>query len=387
MNAESQVLAGESVSAKRRFVDRSSWQKLSFLALVIFPTFLFAFYLAIVAAPRYQAEFRIQIKAPGQSSGLSMGQLIGVAGIPSAATDNGYAVIQFLESSNAVVDLDKAIALRRRYSRPSIDYFSRLPEDAPIETFQRYWKSRLSAEFEQTSSTVRVKITAFSPQDAYSIAIQSLRLSEELLNNMTTRSRRDAVRYAESEVRDAEERLRGIERKMFAARSRERVIDPAKQVTAAISRISDLQKQVDVTEADVVVRRRYLSPDAPGRVLAELRLAQARARAEAARDELANSRQQPERTLASAVSTFDALDVEKNFAERRLQNALGSLSSTESEAVRQQLYLDTVVRPTVPQEPTFPKPIQNIALFLFFAVAGWVVFVLVVAGVRDHVRV
>jgi len=386
MNAENQAFARPHFSVLRGFEGRLSWQKLTFLLCVVLPVALYTLYLLFLATPRYQAEFRIQIKEPGKSS-LSMGQLFGVAGISSGATDNGYAVTQYLESTNALSDLNRTVALRQRYTKPSIDYFSRLPANATIEAFQRYWKARVAAEYEQTSSTVRVKVTAFSPQDAYQIADHSLRLSENLLNGMTNRSRRDSVRYAEDEVRDAEDRLRAIERKVFIARSREQVIDPARQVTASMTRIADLQKQVDLAEADVQVRRQYLSPDAPSRALAELRLGEARARLDTARDQLANSRGQPHDTLASTVSAFDVLEGEKAFAEKRLQNALLNLSAAESEAQRQQLYLDTVVRPTVPQEATFPNFIKNVGLFLFFAVCGWVVLVILIAGVRDHVRV
>lgn len=362
------------------------WQKLAFLIVVIIPVALYACYLLFIATPRYEAEFRIQIKEPGKNA-MSMGQLFGVAGLSSSATDNGYAVTQYLESANAISDLERSVNLRERYSRSSIDVFSRLSKGATIERFQRYWKNRLAAEYEQTSSTVRVRITAFSPDDAYRIANQSLQLSENLLNTMTTRSRRDSVRYAQDEVNDAENRLRGVEKKVFAVRSKEQVIDPNRQVTASMARIADLQKQVDLAAADVQVRQRYLSPSVPARSLAELRLGEAQARLKAARDEMANSRGAPDATLASTVSKFDEIDGERTFAEKRLENALLNLSSAESEAQRQQLYLDTVVRPIVPQEATFPDFFKNVGLALFFAVCGWAVLVILVSGVRDHVRV
>lgn len=120
----------------------------SFLLFAALPSLFYMAYLAVWAAPQYDTEFRIQIRAPGSMSMPSFGALLGITGGSSSASDNGYAVTQYLVSKNAIEDLDKMTALRKRYSAPAIDWFSRLSPDAPIEQVQRYWGKHVAANFE-----------------------------------------------------------------------------------------------------------------------------------------------------------------------------------------------------------------------------------------------
>lgn len=365
---------------------RLSLTWLSFLVLVIVPTIVYTIYLALIAAPTYEAGFRIQIKSPGQSSNFSLGQIFGLTGAASSASDNGYAVTQYLQSADAVTDIDHGIGLRRRFTGSAIDDLARLGVDAPIERVVAYWRRHLKADFEQTTSTVSVTVSAYSPGDALALANAALLSSERLLNRMTERARGDSVRLAQAEVDRSEGKVRAIEQKMLVTRSRERVIDAPRQVTSAMARISELQSIADKWAADVEVRRRYLSPGAPGLALAEERLAVARRNVEGARAMLASNAVPSNDTLAGTVGKFDAIESEKAFAEKRLQNALASLLAAESDAQRQQLYLDTVVSPRLPQEESYPRFFRDVGLFVFFAASAWIVLLLVGAAVRDHAR-
>jgi len=357
------------------------------MAMVVLPATLYSIYLFLVASPQYESEFRIQIKSPGGGNMPSFGQLLGFTGASTPASDNGYAVTQYLESSDAIDDLDKMIGLRKLYSASFIDPLSRAGKDATGEAFQRYWNRRLSVHFESTTGTVVVTVAAFSPKDAQSIALGSLHLSETLLNTMTARARTDSVRYAEQEVRESEDRVKKIEQSLYAVRSQKQMIDASKQVASAMVRIGKLQEEADRAGASLALRARYLARGTPGRDLAEAQVQTARAALAAARAEMASTTNARGDTLAGTVSTFDELEASKLFAEKRLQNAFAALSAAQSDAQRQQLYLDTIVRPRLPQEPSYPKPFRNISTFFLFAAGGWAILLLIGSSIRDHIRV
>lgn len=376
--------------SREKLLTDQPWHKVSigvitFALGVIIPTLIYLFYILIIASPQYETEFRIQIRSPNGNAVPSFGQLFGLSGMSTPASENGYAVTQYLASVDAIEDLERTVGLRSRYRLPTIDGFSRLSENTSKEQLLRYWKRRLTTYFEPTTGTVVVQISAFSPTDSLAISRQALKLSEALLNRMSHRARTDSVRYAEHEVRTAEEKLRILDRQLLQARNRARIVDVSKQVSASIMRISELQREVDKAQAEVNVRRRYLSDGTPGREAAEAQLRAVQSALSAAQAGMAGTATGPSRSLAGAINVFDALEGQKVFAEKRLQAALTSLNAAQSDAVRQQLYLDTIVRPSRPEEPAYPRPFTDSLQFFGFATAGWALLLILGLSIRDHI--
>jgi capsular polysaccharide transport system permease protein len=356
----------------------------SFLLFAALPSLLYMAYITLWAAPQFDTEFRIQIRAPGNTNMPSFGALLGVTGGSSPASDNGYAVTQYLVSKNAVEDLDKMVALRKRYSEPSIDWFSRLPSDAPIEQVQRYWGKHLTASFESTTGTVIVKVSAFTAKDSKDIANASLELSETLLNTMTGRVRKDAVRYAREEVDNAEKRMQEVEAGLLLARNQTGIIDVPKQVSLYLSRVSNIQQQVDLAEADLQLRKRYLNRSAPGLKLAEQRLRVLNLALEDASTAISKRTGRQKQSLAEAANRFEQMEAYQQVAEKRLQGALMNLNSAENDAQRQQLYLERIVSPHLAEEATYPRLLKDGGEFLAFAIAAWGLILVLGFAIRDH---
>lgn len=372
--------------AKNWFDGGNAKATFSFLLLVAVPTIFYFIYLLLIASPQYESSFRIQIKTPGANNIPSFGQILGVTGVSTSASDNGYAVTQYLESRDAITDLDKAISLQDLYSYSDIDFLSQLPVDATAEQFHRYWRRHLDAHFEGTTNTVVVTVSAFSPSDAFRIANASLQLSETLLNKMTDRARSDSVYYAEKEVREATRELHKSEQALYVMRSRKQVIDAGKQVSSEMARIAKLQETADRAKVALALSSRYLAPQAPQRKVAQDQADAAQAALLAAQMELASNKASPGRSLAATVSALDQLEGAKLFSEKRLQNALAALSSAQADAARQQLYLDTIVKPRLPEEPSFPRPLRDAGIVFFFLAAAWAICVVIGMSVRDHIQ-
>jgi capsular polysaccharide transport system permease protein len=89
-------------------------------------------------------------------------------------------------------------------------------------------------------------------------------------------------------------------------------------------------------------------------------------------------------SLGGLVANYEELLVEREFSEKAYMSALSSLERARVEADRQQRYLASVVRPTLPQEALYPKRILAAVSFFFIAVVLWALGVLVAYAVRDH---
>ena len=76
-----------------------------------------------------------------------------------------------------------------------------------MEQFVIYWQKMTSASFDMITGTAIARVRAFSPEDTLLIANTMVVLAEELVNQMSNRSREDEVRFAEKEVERAQNRL------------------------------------------------------------------------------------------------------------------------------------------------------------------------------------
>lgn len=356
----------------------------SFIGFVIIPTIAYLVCILFFISSTYDTEFRIQIRSPRSNNAPSIGALLGMAGGSTPASDNGYAVTQYLVSKNAVLDLSKSIGLKEKYSKHSIDWISRLPDNATIERFQKYWGNHISANFESNTGTVIVNVSAYSAKDSRDISNAALSLSERMLNRMTDRVRMDSLDFAKREVISAQNEMHKIDSDWLVARNRTGIIDVPKQVSTYLSRVANIQQQIDLANIDMSLREKYLASNAPSVDLAQARIRALNSTLDEARSSIASREKNQRMSLAQAANLFEEMQGKKEFSEKRLQAALSNLSVAEADAQRQQTYLERIVSPQLAQEPSYPKPFKNGAIFMVFAMAAWALVTILWFAVRDH---
>ena len=76
-----------------------------------------------------------------------------------------------------------------------------------VEELVAYWRGQVDAFFDAANGTIVVRARAFTPADALELARGVLASSERLVNELSARARRDALRDSEQEVKLAEQRL------------------------------------------------------------------------------------------------------------------------------------------------------------------------------------
>ena len=76
------------------------------------------------------------------------------------------------------------------------------------------------------------------------------------------------------------------------------------------------------------------------------------------------------------------MDVE--FADKQLGVALADLESARAEALQKQLYLETLVKPNLPDRAMEPKRLRSMFTFLIISIVGWAVASILIASIREH---
>ena len=177
-------------------------------------------------------------------------------------------VVRYILSRAMVDELDKSIDLRGKFSQA--DYLSRFDPVDPIEKLEKYWRKRVDATVDMMSGIVSFQIRAFTPADSLVIAKKVIELSEKLVNELSTRTRRDAVSQTQAEVARAEARLKSATATMRDARNSEGVLDAPAAADAINKVLTQLRLDLATTEenlASLTVERANaaVAADAPAR--------------------------------------------------------------------------------------------------------------------------
>src|SRR6476646_1731838 len=100
-------------SRKQHWLIKHRW-----LALFVgLPTLLAAVYYGLIASPIYVSQSSFVIKSPGQKSSptMSLANLVQTSGL-SAGQEQTKEVVQYIQSRNALNDLQKQVDVRGSYS-------------------------------------------------------------------------------------------------------------------------------------------------------------------------------------------------------------------------------------------------------------------------------
>lgn len=359
------------------------WRRIPIAALFVvgLPTLLAMIYYLLIASPRYVSEAQFVVRAQGRGTPTSLGVVLQGVGLAPAQTD-AFAVHSYITSRDSLAELSRRFEIAQMLAPQGVDAFSRLIrpwEDHSQEALYKGFQRFVVVGFDSTTGISTVRVEAFRARDAQALNEALLSGGERLVNRMNERSSADAVTQARLARDEARTRLSGAQQQLTAFRNREQFIDPELAATQGSELVGGLLAEVAGLRAD---RAQLASeaPNSPQLPVIESRIRAYERQITAERAQIAGGAE----SLASKVSVYEDLALAREFADRELTQANAALISAEQEARRQTLYLDRVVAPSLPDEPSEPRRWISIltvfaSCFLAYGI-GWLVY----AGVREH---
>lgn len=324
----------------------------SFIAIVVVPSLVVAAYFIFFASSQYLSEARFAVRT-SEHAGIE--NLAGGSAFQGLSeVQDSLIIANYVKSLAVVGALEERVGLRRLFSRPSIDWFSRFNPDRPIERLERSWRSQIDTAIESTSGIITVKVWAFSPEDSLTIADAIVGLSEDMVNKLGERTRKDAIAQSQSELERAEARLRRARAAVRDLRNEVGVIDPARTNEGIAKLLGDLESDLVLIDQELSTARRTFSPDAPQFGLLEARRHAIRENITALKARLTTAAGPDKDTLSAIMTRYDTLDLERQIAERQYTAAATALEQARVAAERQGMYLATFVKPVRAQESDWP---------------------------------
>ncbi len=351
--------------------------------LVMLPTLLAAIYYFGIAADRYVSETRFVIRTASKPSSASGGlnalmQLVGM----SPSQDDSYAVRDFLTSRDALAQLQSRVDLGRIYGDPDADFLTHWPSllyGRSNEDLYAYFQNRLSVIVNASTGLTTLRADAFRAEDARLVARTLLALGEDLVNRINVRMEQDALRVATDEVARAEQRRIAAQLALTSFRNRELMLDPGKSSAMVVELIGKLAGDLAATQAQIAEMRSN-APSSPQMASLVQRAAALDRQIGIERERVSNGSD----GLASKIGDYERLSIEREFSIRTLSQAVSALDAARLEAQRQQLFLERVVEPGLPDEALAPRRWRTVLTVFGFNVLGFGVVWLLWAGLREH---
>ncbi|MEZ4326862.1 MAG: hypothetical protein R3B40_16720 [Polyangiales bacterium] len=348
---------------------------------VVLPTLLALLYYGVIAAPQYESVSTFTVRSADGGGG--MGLEFFIASVPgSSAGADAMLAQSFILSRDMLAKLEAENDFVAHY-RDHGDFLSALDADADTESRFAYYARHVHVEHDSTSGVITLSVRAYSAEKAAELNAAMLTAAEQLVNELNTRSRADRIALAQQELTNVEARLTAARAALVAFQAQHDEINPLESAAAVLAVRNQLEGELASARAELIALRRVLQPNAPEVVALRTRIAALQGQVDNQTARLSNG----ETGFAATIAAFEPLMVEKEFAQHAYQSALTALEMARIEADRQNRYVVTVSRPSLPDAATHPDEVRGVltVTVICFMLLG--VGSLLLASVREHANV
>ena len=357
-----------------------------FIIAVVVPTLLSIIYFGLISSDIYvsQSSFLVRGPQPEQSSMSGLGAVLQGAGLSGASgvSDNVFAVNEYITSRDALRDLNDQLKLSADWSSPKIDFLHRFGlfgHRTGFEYLYLYYQDRISVTQDTQSPISTLEVDVFSAEQARQINEMLLQAAEHLVNKLNERAQQDLIRYASEEVDSAQKRVKEAAMALSNYRNQQGVVDPESQTSYHFELVAKLQEDLITTKTELANLRAF-APQSPSPPALEVKVKTLQESIDAEMAKIAGSQD----SLSSKDAQFQQLLLERQFAEQEMTSALASLEAAKSEAQRQQLYLEVIAQPTLPDVAMEPKRIEGVLTTLLAGLIAWGILSMLIAGTMEH---
>lgn len=365
----------EKLKQKTRSFDGLFW------LTVAVPTALSIGYFGFMASDVYTSESRFVVRSPEKQGTSALGLMLKGAGFSSNPSET-YTVQDYILSRDALKALNDELGLGKALGSTEVDVFSRfaaLDGDGSFEALYRYYQKKVQVQTDSSSGISILTTRAFNAEDALNTNRKLLELSEVLVNRLNERGRQDMIKFASAEVAQAAAKAKAAGILLTDYRTKYGVIDPERQANAQLLQLTKIQDDLLATTTQLSQLQAF-TPDNP-------QIPALNNRAKVLRAEIDKENRQitgEQASLVKKATDYQRLLIDRDLAEKQLASALVSLESARNEALRQQVYLERIAQPSLPDIATEPRRVRSILATLVFGLVAWGVLGMLLAGVREH---
>ncbi|WP_157933028.1 sugar transporter [Roseovarius salinarum] len=357
----------------------------SFGLMVLVPLIAVASYLWMVADDQYASKVGFTVRQENSTSASDLiGGLAQFAGASGSGSDTDI-LYEFIQSPALVERLEEDLSISEHYqSHYDSDPIFGLSPEASMSDLVDFWSSIIRISYDQSTGLIELRVLAFEPDMAQTIAQSVVSESQDLINDLNANAREDMIQYAKADLEEAQARLKAAREALTRYRTETQIVDPETDIQGRMGVLNTLQQQLAEALIQLDLIRESNNGDDP-------RIQQAKRRIEVIRERIAEERANVTSETPTEggpgypklISEYEGLVVEREFAEKSYGAALTALEQARSKAMRQTRYLAAYVKPTYPHSSEFPQRWMLFGLSALFLLLAWAIATLIFYSVRD----
>ena len=331
---------------------------------VLLPTLACWYYYARIATPLYATKAELVIQQADAQSAGSVGGLF--SGTSLATATDSITVQSFLQSREAMLQLDRDLGFRGHFSQPQIDPILRIEADSSNEAAYKLYKKNVKIGYDPTEGVIRMEVIAADPETSVAFANALVGYAEEQVDSLTQRKREDQMDGAMAVFEDAQQNVMDAQAEVLRLQEQMGVLDPVAESTLFMGQISTFDTQLREKRLQL---EQLLDNPRPN----QARVAGVQGDIERLEATIADLRSQltesrgDNGSLARVAGQLRMAEANLQSRQLLLQSALQQVETARIEANRQVRYLSMGVRPVAADEPTYPRVFENTMLaFLVF---------------------
>ena len=354
---------------------------LGFFCVVLVPTLLTAIYYATYATPQYVSEAQFIVQGQKNQSNIMLSGLL-EAGNGTSASEDTYAVQDYVVSRDAAKWLIKHEGLKEVFSKKNADIFSKFPNFYSGKTFEHFfsfYKRHVIADLDTTSGVSTIQVRTFDPKDSQRIAEALLKESENLINEMNIRQRENTISASLKEYNNSYLELNNLNDKISAFRNEISMLNPSSQSAILIKSISTLQDSLIETRIQID----QIQTETPNNPLIKVY----KKREEVLSNQILLLEEKitgPDSSFVPKINNYEKLVFDRKILEKSVSIAAINLSSAKAEADKKLLYLNEITQPNLPDYASYPKSISNTIVVFLTMLGIYVMSLLIINGAREH---
>ncbi|HTO31727.1 MAG TPA: RkpR, polysaccharide export protein [Pararhizobium sp.] len=362
----------------------------SFILFVAIPGTLASIYMIFLAADQYHSTASFSVRSIEASGGSDILGMFTQASTGNTQSDS-YILMDFIRSERMLAEVEKKFDLEGIYHARGLDYFYGLAGGLPVEDKLEYWREMVDVNYDHASGIMQLQVKAFDPQQSREIAQFVIEKCDELVNNLSAEARSGVLTSAGDEVRVAEERLANARVAVRDYRDMSQEVDPVEGAKLAAQLIGGLEAQLVQMNADLATALTQMGEDTPRVRVLKARIASVDQQLDSERQRLGSGNVSDKSARGSAtgdvagrIQQYEALETEREFAERAYTLSLASLEKARLDASSKQRYLAVFIQPTLSEMAQYPTRFLNSFLVSLGLLFAWAVFVMGYYNIRDR---
>ncbi|WP_285020472.1 hypothetical protein [Novosphingobium sp. fls2-241-R2A-195] len=370
----------------KRLLKKSAGVGVLFHVCVSVPTLLAILYFGLLASDVYISESRFVVRSPNKPETTGFGVLLKSVGYSSAGEEI-YVANDYLQSRDALRDINRGGIVARAYGSSAISAFNRfnaLGLDGSFEALYQYFSNKVTVQHETATSITTLEVRAYTAAEAKAFNEALLHQAEQLVNRLNSRAQKDLVASATEEVKRSRGQVDETARALAEYRNRAGLVDPEKQAGLQLQMVSKLQDELIAAriQRDQI---RALASNSSELSAFDARIAGLE---KSIADETAKAAggRGKDGSLSSAAVEYQRLQLDSQFADKQLAATLSALEEARLDAQRKQAYVERIVQPGLPDDALEPHRLRGIFATLVMGLMAWGIFSMLLASVRDHME-